>query len=350
VAAQRELQQGKLQTFSIGFREESHDERKYAREVAKHFSTEHHEFEFSAQKCVENFDASFDFMDSPLADPAFIPTLLLAKETKKSVTVAFSGDGGDEYFLGYPHQQLLKIFYPVSYLPNAIRNGFLNSIDHLIATISPIEATRPQQIRKLLQMLQFSNEQEYLENFIGILGPLKRSLLQQLLPGAKVNSKIEKIVDLPLSHWQKIELAFQSTFLIDTALAKTDRASMAYGLESRVPFLDNDLVGVVEKVPILWKSKNGGKWILRAILRALLPPHLQEPIAGRKKQGFQLPIRQWLKKELSDYLDELQKDSGCLNPDLVKLIIQEHRKGIQNHSHLLWAMICLRRWQKQQQI
>ncbi len=350
VAAQRAEQEGKLQTFSIGFSEKAYDERKYARDVAAHFQTEHREFEFSARHCIDNFDSSFAFMDAPLADPAFIPTLLLAKETKKTVTVAFSGDGGDEFFFGYPHQKLLQTFYPCTKLPSSLRNPFLNAVDHILAAFSPPKVIRLQQARKLLQILQFQNEQEYLENFIGIFGPLKRSLLNQLLPGAAVHSRVEEIVKMPLANEKKIELAFQSTFLIDTALAKTDRASMAYGLESRVPFLDNEFVKLVERIPIEWKSQHGGKWILRSILKSVLPKHLHAPIANRQKQGFQLPIRYWLKRELAVYLEELQKDSGCLNPDLVKLVTHEHRKGIQNHSHLLWAMICLRRWQKQYQI
>lgn len=351
VAAAKEF--GDVKTFSIGFQEDRFDERSYARVIAQQFETEHHEFEFSSSDILQDFESSFSYMDSPLADPAFIPTLHLSRETKKKVTVAFSGDGGDEFFFGYPHQRLMKSLYSTQEIPSQLRNPIFHGLESILSCFSFMRIEKFAQARKLLEALQVNSESEYLENFLGIFGPLKRSQLLQLVPGAKIYSRVEELLRLlptSASKIDKIELAFQTTFLMDTALAKTDRASMAYGLESRVPFLDHSLVELSRKIPIEWKSPHGGKWILRSLLEDKLVGTKNNSLTQRKKQGFQLPIKDWLRKDLKDFLHDLEQDPGILNRELVSSIISQHQKGIQNHSHLLWSMIVLKQWQKHHRV
>lgn len=340
---------GDVKTFSIGFHEAQYNERRYAKLVAQKFETEHHEFLFSSSDILRDFESSFEFMDAPLADPAFIPTLHLSKETKKKVTVAFSGDGGDELFFGYPHQRLMKSLYSIQKIPSILRNPALLGMESLASCFSFLKIEKLAQGRKLLEALQVNSETEFLENFLGIFGPLKRTKLLQLVAGAKIQSRVwELLKHLPASttDTEKIELAFQSTFLMDTALAKTDRATMAHGLESRVPFLDHSLVELSKNIPIQWKSPHGGKWILRSLLQEKLPGIKDSSIHQRSKQGFQLPIKDWLKKDLADFLRDLERDPGILDRKMVSDIISQHQKGTQNHSHLLWSMVVLKQWQK----
>ncbi len=347
VAAAKEF--GDVKTFSIGFQEDRFDERAYAKLIAQRYETDHHEFLFSSSDILKDFESSFEFMDAPLADPAFIPTLHLSKETKKKVTVVFSGDGGDELFFGYPHQRLMKALYPLQKIPSFLRNPTLCGFESLISCFSFLKSEKLAQARKLLEVLQVNSEAQFLENFLGIFGPLKRTKMLQLIDGAKIQSRVTELLkQLPASSTsiEKIELAFQSTFLMDTALAKTDRASMAYGLESRVPFLDYSLVNLSKKVPIQWKTPHGGKWILRSLLQEKLPGMKGSSLPLRTKQGFQLPIKEWLKKDLADFLRDLERDPGILNRKMVSDIISQHQKGIQNHSHLMWSMVVLKQWQK----
>jgi asparagine synthase (glutamine-hydrolysing) len=337
-----------LNTFSIGFKESNFDESQHAQSVARALGSTHREFMFSSEDFLRFLPEVSTQLDQPFADPSFLPALLLSRETKKEVSVCFSGDGGDEYFFGYPHQALLLKLQPVFNLPSNLRKTIANGLCISIQALQRLYPTiQLAQLIKLLENLQFNEANEFYQNFVGMIGPLKRTRLNQLIPGANVIDTISPILHENISISEKIEQIFQKTFLIDTALAKTDRASMAYGLEGRVPFLENDLVNFSKRIPLSFKYQGSQKRILREILRDQLPKDLGDSIIDRKKQGFQLPIRDWLRNERKDLLEVLRsEDNEFYDKKLLGEIIDEHLKEYQNHSHLLWAMICFSQWMK----
>lgn len=328
----------KLKTFSVGYAESAFDETPHAASVAKHFNTHHFSYKLSPQDLQKRAYNLPLFFDQPLGDPTILPTLFLAEYTSREVKVVLSGDGGDELFCGYPHQAALiklKLFTQAPY--------FLRQM------------LTPSFLGKVGTLMKFQNEAEWMENFIGILGPLPpqhlQLLMQSKIPYQGVVDKILAEREMKKLPWPKlVEQVYLRTFLPDTVLAKTDRAGMAYGLEGRVPFLDDEVTQFAGSLKL--KHKLDGltsKAILRDLLRSKLPGNLYH----RKKQGFSIPLRDWYRGPWRSWLEEnlskerLQKE-GIFNGDAVAEIMREHQSGKINHSHLLWCLMSFQLWHEQQ--
>ncbi|MGH9867807.1 MAG: asparagine synthase (glutamine-hydrolyzing) [Candidatus Polarisedimenticolia bacterium] len=341
-----------LRTFSIGYRESEFDETPYAREVAEAFGTRHQEFIVGPEDLLKLIPDIPRYYDQPLADPTLLPTLLLCQFTRREVTVALSGDGGDELFFGYTFQKTLKRLALVSPFPGPARRLICALLDAALSA-SPVSLGRhSHMMRKALQILQFRNEDELFAYFIGTIGPMRLDRLQGLLADPDPHRPaLMADVLAPLNglSWdKKIEQVFIRSFLTDTVLAKTDRASMAFGLEGRVPFLDNEMVEFSSRLPFDLKLKGAVK---KYLPRRLLERHLPGRISARPKKGFSVPMRDWLRGPLRwllrDYLDEARlRREGYFHPGNVSAIVKEHLGSRANHSHVLWSLVSFQMWRE----
>lgn len=343
------LQKKPIKTFSIGYKESAYNESSYAKEVADVFKTDHHEYIATPKDMFALIPELPTFFDQPLADPTSLPTLLLAKKAKEHVSVVLSGDGADELFFGYSYQSALLKVEPLLSISHPIRQGLCLLAEFFL---TPFNHRKVQQARKLLEIFQFRNEAELFQYFIGTIGPMRLDRLRKLVNGT-VNlypscyqGLINNIQSLPWN--EKISQVFQQTFMIDTVLAKTDRATMAFGLEGRVPFLDNKMLDFAASLPFEMKYNNGTK---KYLLRKLLQKKMSEEFIMRPKQGFSIPIEHWLRGDLKflldDYLSQerLKKD-GTLIPNQVQMLVKEHLSKKVNHSHLLWSLITYQMWKE----
>jgi asparagine synthase (glutamine-hydrolysing) len=358
VAAYQESFSNPLLTFSVGYKEKEFDESSYASEVANVFKTHHHSLILKPSDFFELIPAIPTYYDQPMADPTLLSTLLLCKFAKKQVTVALSGDGGDELFFGYSYQQILFNLLKVAQLPTSVRSGFFNALNSVIPEMPGGKVgNKIQQLKKVSEILQFQNDEELFQYFIGMVGPIRMDRLARLLEGGYDTSipiykgLKNEVKDLA---WQdQISQLFIRTFMLDTVLVKTDRAGMAFGLEARVPFLDNELADFSARLPFQFKFKGGVK---KYLLRKLLAQKMEakaggSEIARRKKQGFSIPLRDWLRGDLKYLLDEylntprIQRE-GLFNAAEVQALVKAHGSSRANHSHLLWTLVSFQMWKE----
>ena len=340
-----------ISTFSIKYKESEFDESSYAQIVAQHLHTDHHEILVEPKDLFNQIPSIPKFFDQPFSDPTMLPTMFLCEQAKKKITVALSGDGGDELFFGYTYQQMMLHLNALRHLPSPLRSTVLKLLKNSIQCIPGKLPITLQQICKFCDILSFENSEEFCMYFIGTIGPMHMNRLKQIvnLPGLNHTKHYHELLQ-NFNHenlFHQIERLFQSTFLPDTVLQKTDRASMAFGLEARVPFLDNDLFDFSRNLNPGLKYKNGiKKYLLRKLLAKKLPPI----IANRKKQGFSIPMRQWIKTDLKYlldiYLDQTLKSDPYLNPVEIKKLVYEHLQNRANHNHLLWSLIVYQMWKE----
>ena len=329
----------KVKTFSIGFDNPKYNEAPYAKEVAKHLNTEHYEFIFTADDVLELLEDFDYYYDEPFGDASALPTMLLAKKTKEHVTVALSGDGGDELFLGYeryfftqnyyhklqkvpswmrsiissgmgilPHDRLKKMSYPV---------GNLN-LESLYGVIST--SVKPWELTKI-----FSDD-FIRENF----GSTDISYLD-LLDSKELFSENEIIDSL-----SRVDI---QNYLSEDILMKVDRASMKYALEARVPLLDHRLVEFATTIPTDIKLKYGAKSILKEILYKYVPKELIE----RPKRGFSVPLQHWFRGELRDVLmDKVENLDERFNRGYINKLVNLHMNHGHNYEYVFWNLLRIR--------
>jgi asparagine synthase (glutamine-hydrolysing) len=345
-----------IRTFSIGYKEAEFDETRFARVIADAFGTEHTEVIAEPKDFFELVPEVPTYFDQPLGDPTLLPTLILTRLARGKVTVALSGDGGDELFFGYPHQRALLALGPLALVPHAVRAPLLEAGGRAARTWLPF-GRLGRDLRKLSDMLQFEGRAELYQNFVGTLGPLRMDRLAALVatPLEHEPAYLEPLVKRlgHLTAWQRVSQVFLQTFLVDTVLAKTDRAGMAWGLEARVPFLDDELVALSAALPFRFKYRLGSpKHLLRRLLESRLAARgLGTALSRRPKQGFSVPIREWLRGELRYLLDEYLaparlRREGILAAAPVAALVREHLSGRANHSHLLWSLVSFQMWKE----
>jgi len=348
----------KLQTFTLGYAESEFDETPHARKLARGFKTEHHEILARPSDFFSLIPDLPVYFDQPFADPTLLSSLLLARFAREHVTVALSGDGGDELFFGYSQQRALLFLRQLDKIPSSIRSPFFNGIGKLSRLFDHVP--RGQQIAKLAEILQFKTEAELYQYFVGTIGPMRMDRIAGLL---------EAKVDPYVSHWDKmfqsladlkssdvIAQVFIRTFLVDTVLAKTDRAGMAFGLEARVPFLDDEMGEFSARLSFSHKQRSfppmTSKYLLRQLLkRKLRERGLDESLSRRPKQGFSIPMRDWLRGELKYLLDEYLnvariRREGIFNPARIHVLVKSHVDCRANHSHLLWSLLSFQMWRE----
>lgn len=343
-----------VRTFSIGFDEAEYDESGQARLVAQHLGTAHTELIVRAADALALVPRMPSVYDEPFADSSQLPTFLVAQLARQHVTVALSGDGGDELFGGYNRYFLGAQAWPrLSRIPRPLRSALAGAIhacspgswDRLLRLARPMLPSKYQvrmagdRLHKIADVIGCRNSEE-----------LYRRLVSQWW--------VEPLVlhtDLSCSRagWPEMsELANQMmlldavTYLPDDILVKVDRAAMAVSLETRVPMLDHRVFEFAWRLPMRFKMRNGaGKWLLRRLLHRFVPEHLVE----RPKMGFAAPIDSWLRGPLREWAENLLStqrlgSEGYLDADLVSRKWREHLSGQRNWQYQLWNVLMFEAW------
>jgi len=341
----------RIQTFSIGFQEKSYDEATYARSVAKHLGTEHHEKTLTAQDSLDLLPGIAAELDEPFADASIIPTYLLSKFTRGQVTVALGGDGSDEMLAGYPTftSDYLRGIY--GRMPRLV-----NSLANRVANLLPVSDDNISLDFKAKQFLKgFQEKPDYTHTlWLGSFSPrqkrqlLSPDVLAQLTDKTGLGLIDRYVAELPAgtSDFDQTTYIYYLTYLLDDILVKVDRASMYNSLEVRAPFLDYRVVDFANSLPESFKRKGlTGKYILKELMRGKIP----NDIIDRPKKGFGIPLSQWLRNELRPLCDDLLseaslKQHGLFNASYVEQIRQEHFTGKQNHRKLLWTLMVFQQW------
>jgi asparagine synthase (glutamine-hydrolysing) len=347
---------GKVKSFSIGFDIPGFDEAKHAAAVANHLGTDHTEMTVTAKEALDLIPRLPEIYDEPFADSSQIPTYLVSAMTRQHVTVALSGDGGDELFAGYNrYKAATRLWHGLSMLPFALREGLARGLTSVspdcwsqLATLIPARfrpALMGDKIHKFASVLQLKDT-----------GALYRRLVTHWEPadvmpgtaeprGVLWDARLETELPNLLDRMQLLDLL---TYLPDDILTKVDRASMAVSLEARVPLLDHRVVEFSWRLPRAAKLRHGkGKWLLRQVLYRHVPPKLVE----RPKMGFGIPLGEWLRGPLRHWAEALLDERRLREADLVDAALvrrhwDEHLSGRRNWQYLLWDVLMLESWRE----
>jgi asparagine synthase (glutamine-hydrolysing) len=341
----------RVKSFSIGFHVPGYDEAPYARQVATYLGTDHTEFYVGADEALAMVPRLASIYDEPFADSSQIPTALICGLARREVTVALSGDGGDELFGGYNRYVLGERHWPLlAPLPHKMRRLGAN----LLTLPSPAawdKALGPFLPRGLGQI---GDKLHKLGSVIGAkdIDALYLRLISQwedpaaLLVEGKEPGRLPGGLPGPLSAMERMQAYDMLTYLPDDILAKVDRASMAVALEVRVPFLDHRLIERGWQLPVAAKLQGGaGKQLLRRILYRHVPRELIE----RPKMGFGVPLDSWLRGPLKDWAAELLdpaklRQQGYLKDAPISQAWAEHQSGRRNHQYGLWTVLMFQAW------
>ena len=340
---------GRVKTFSIGFDVEGYDETPYAREVARLFDTDHHELRV-APRAIDVLPRLVWHYGEPFADSSAIPSFYLAELTRRHVTVALNGDGGDESFAGYKRYVTNQLLERVAGMPQPVRlmlargarvvgadnrdNSFRSRLDRITRA-----ATLPT-VERYTRWVAYFNEDErseiYTPEFRASLGePFARTALQAPYLDSDAPDLVNRLLDLDTQ-----------TYLPGDLLVKMDIASMAHSLEVRSPLLDHHFMEVAAGFPGRWKLRGRTrKKLFKDALREWIPGE----ILDREKQGFAVPLATWLRGELKELpreilLDRRSLDRGFFREERLRRIIDDHVDGIRNHANQIWALIQLELW------
>jgi asparagine synthase (glutamine-hydrolysing) len=348
----QELSSRPVQTFSIGFSVAAFDERSFAREAARHLKTEHHEFVVEPA-ALEILPRLIWHYDEPFADSSAIPTMYLAEMTRKHVTVALSGDGGDELFAGYDRYRAVRLGDRFDRLPALFRNALTAQCWQRLPASTRQKSSR-RRLKRLLSALAYPPERRYLK-WVSIFDDARRTTLYSDGIAAALSGLdpadflLDAYRECPRRDFvTRTTAADFLTYLPCDILTKVDIATMAYGLEARCPFLDQELVRFAAKMPIDWKLRGSrGKRILTETFGDLVPPSL----VGRPKMGFGVPLDHWFRNELKDLLcDSLLSrkslERGLFRRETIEGLVHEHTTGRWDHSYRLWSLLVLEQWQQ----
>jgi asparagine synthase (glutamine-hydrolysing) len=331
---------------TVGFSEAAFDEREVAGQVARHFATDHEEVEVTAEAAAALDKLTWHF-DEPFADSSLIPTYYVSEAARRRVTVALSGDGGDESFAGYRR-------YLFDVLENGLRSLLPGPARGLLAAVGRVYPKadwlpRPLRARTLLRHLVLDPAESYLRSVAPVVPEVRDLLLDPALVGAAgTHDPLDRFRDLysrapagdPLSRIQYIDL---KTYLPDDILTKVDRAAMAVSLEVRVPLLDHEIVELGARMsPRLKLRGRTGKWVLREVLRGKVPDRV---VDGGKK-GFSVPLRRWMARDLARTFEERVLDSPMdeLRAGEMRKIFEQHRSGLIDHGPVLFGLLALHLW------
>lgn len=321
-----------VKTFSIKFNEKGFDESAYANQVAKHLGTDHHTIECNYDdgiQLIENFNR---YYDEPFADSSAIPTMLLSKSTRAHVTVALSGDAGDEAFLGYHRYKWIKQVSSLFYAPHGIRKALGGLINQ-----------SPSYRHKLIAMGISMEDVEKL--YVKMFGNMENSWVKQ--PDlAKYNPLMHILTNPSKPLLERISDFDIKTYLNGDINTKVDRASMAFSLESRSPLMDYRVIEFSRTLPTEFKYSSGNQ---KRILKDLLFKHVPAHMFDRPKAGFTMPFQNWFRNELKDYvMDNLSADNLKNIPGIhvkrTQEIINEHMTGKWNRYPQIWKLLVLSQW------
>jgi len=339
-----------VKTFSISFAEASFDESAYARGVAKFLGTDHHEERLSANLAANLVGEIGSWMDEPFSDPSLVPTYLLSRFTRKHVTVALGGDGGDELFAGYPMYTGLRWAEFYKRIPAVLRTSVVERLIRLL----PVKTKNLSFDYKALRFVTGAKYDTVARHHVWFGSFTPEEQMELLTPGVlaatddEIYAQARQIAeecdnsDL-VTRMQSVDTRL---YLAEDILTKVDRASMAVSLEVRAPFLDPRVAEFTASLPCDYKLRGQKtKYILKKAVNDLLPPF----VTRRGKKGFGVPVAEWLKFKLRPLARDLLspervRRAGVFNPDYVARLQDEHERGVANHRKLLWTLLMFELW------
>jgi len=351
VAQMARLMNQPVKTFSIGFKESSYNELPYARAVAKRYGTEHHEFTVEA-KALELTEKLVGQLDEPFGDFSIFPTYLVSKIARDFVTVTLSGDGGDELFAGYDTYRAHRFerrYY--RHLPACIRNGI---VARIARALPPTEKKKGivNSVKRFVQGTQLPQSLYHARWMVFLQEWEREKLFTREVVGVIEEGdpydfihRHSRIAD-GCDDVTRTGFIDAKTYLVDDILVKVDRMSMATSLETRVPYLDHRVVEFAFTLPPRLKMRGlDTKYLLKRVFWQDLP----EEVQNRDKQGFSIPIKNWIRNDLKpmmlDLLDGSRiRQQGFFDETYVSRLMDEHLKGVENHSHKLWALMVFQQW------
>jgi asparagine synthase (glutamine-hydrolysing) len=350
VALMAEESSGPVKTFSIGFEEQDFSELHHARRVAERVGAEHHEFVVRPD-AMEILPTLVEHYGEPYADSSAIPTYYVARETRKHVTVALNGDGGDECFAGYERYAAMSLSERYRKLPGVLRENVIRQAVGLLPT-SEIKRSRVRSLKRFLQAASLPPVERYLR-WMSVFdfdakGDLYTEEFRRETEGRDAGRWLAPwfarangagVVDASL-------LTDTMTYLPNDLLVKVDIASMAVSLEARSPFLDHHVIEFAASLPERLKLRGlTTKYILKKTLAKLLPTENLK----RAKMGFGVPVGHWFRGEMQPFLREtlLSEKSarrGLFRPESVRRLVELHTRGERDHTHQLWTLLMLELW------
>lgn len=345
----------RIRTFSIGFADASFDESDHAKAVADHIHSQHEVVEFEPSLARRTLDELWEFLDEPMADASILPTFFLSKMTRKSVTVALSGEGGDELFGGYPTYQAHRLAGIWNQVPAILRKGVIEPAVRAL----PVNMNNLSFDYKLKRFISAAAE-EPRSRHLRWMGSIPLSEQHKLVKEStrtKSGGKPQKLFDFSNDYFRLsnnsggnvvdeiMELDLR-TYLPDDLLVKSDRASMAASLEVRLPFLAYPLVEFALSLPSTLKVR-GLK--TKYLLKKAMAPYLPARTISRPKKGFGIPVAKWLNNEFRDVADELFSEAfirkqGLFEYSEISRLLATHRSQSADRRKELWTIFMFQRW------
>ena len=352
VAMYRKYAGGRVSTYTIGFEEAGFDEAPYAAAIARHFGTDHHEHYVSVGEARDVIPLLPQIYDEPFADSSQIPTFLVSRFARREVTVALSGDGGDELFAGYNrHVDAPALWRHLARVPRAVRAPaaavlaktpsawFQRVGEWLPGSRQPHFGAKAQKALSLAGAADFDEIYDrFLDEWPGSEAPV--------LGAAYAGSAFVNDAPQQWSATERTMYADAMTYLPDDIMVKVDRAAMACSLETRTPFLDHRVAAVAARIPLQFKVRDGkGKHILRQLLFGEAPARLFD----RPKAGFAAPVGQWIKGPLREWAEDLLDPArlsaqGYVDPQIIARRWRDHLSGARDATAALWGILMFQAW------
>jgi asparagine synthase (glutamine-hydrolysing) len=343
----------KIKTFSIGFKEQSFDESIYARKVAEFLGTDHYEKFLSIEESKNIILKIGNLLDEPIADASIVPTYLLSEFTRKNVTVALGGDGADELFCGYDTFIAHRISSIYSLVPKFIRNSVIMPLTNAIPT-SYSNISFDFKLKKFINGFEGNTNYRDLRWMGAFNKKEKSNLFHTKLADSMMKKNEYDDIDQYLKYsdsndyFDNLTLLYERMYMMDQVLVKVDRASMMNSLEVRAPFLDKNVVELVNHFPIQFKFKGLER---KFILKKLMEDKLPREIIYRKKKGFGMPIGEWIKGDMKPLIEEyLSKENinkmSLFDYSYIRKILDEHYTGKKDNRKQIWTLFVFAMWWK----
>lgn len=342
-----------VRTFSIGFSEKSYNEAEHAKNVAMHLKTEHTELYVQSSDALDVIPSLSEIYSEPFADSSQIPTFLVSKMAREHVTVALSGDGGDELFGGYNRYiQGQSLWRKISSIPTFLRTPSAKALSltnahslNYLGSKSGVNIPHlGDKVEKIKSALMAKTQEELYQRLVSLWPPNHSAVKNVLDLHHTLTDSSKWPKGLDFTQWMMAMDA--KTYLTDDILTKVDRAAMFNSLETRVPMLDHRVFEFAWALPLKLKMKNGeGKWPLKQVLYK----HVPKEMIDRPKMGFSIPLDEWLRGPLKEWAYELIKpdrlqEEGFFDPKVIQRYWNEHQSRTHNWQHQLWCVLMFQDW------
>lgn len=339
-----------VKTFSIGFDEQDFSELKYARRVAEHIGAEYNEF-IVRPNALEVLPTLVEHYGEPFGDASAIPTYYVSKETRKHVTVALNGDGGDESFAGYERHSAMLIAEKYRRIPALFRKAFVEAPVNLYPT-SELKRSRFRDAKRFLQAASLPKTERYFRWMSTFDREAKKRLYTPEFADAVSSQNPSNVMDKWFAKangsgiLDATLLSDMMTYLPNDLLVKVDIASMANSLEARSPFLDHKVIEFAASLPENLKMQRfQTKSLLKKVAARLVPPE----VVYRRKMGFGVPVGKWFRGEMKEFVRDVLLSQkalarGITEPEVVRRYVLEHTNGERDHQFQLWTLLMLELW------